>query len=117
MNKHSDIQAERVAWSHFWINKGLIAVEVLLFSTLKKTILNCFLSKKFFQVLVSKSGGKYCVGDQITMADCCLIPQVYNANRFKVDMKQFPNINRIVQNLEQVKAFVRAHPDNQPDKQ
>jgi len=95
MNKHSDIQAERVAWSHFWINKGLIAVEVL----------------------VSKSGGKYCVGDEITMADCCLIPQVYNANRFKVDMKQFPNINRIVQNLEQVKAFVRAHPDNQPDKQ
>ena len=52
------------------------------------------------------------------MADCCLVPQVYNAaNRFKVDMKQFPNINRIVQNLEQVKAFVRAHPDNQPDKQ
>ena len=49
MNKHSDIQAERVAWSHFWINKGLIAVEVLLFSTLKKkTILNCFLSKKIF---------------------------------------------------------------------
>ena len=68
-------------------------------------------------MLVSKSGGKYCVGDEITMADCCLIPQVYNANRFKVDMKQFPNINRIVQNLEQVKAFVRAHPDNQPDKQ
>ena len=72
----------------------------------------------FLQVLVSKSGGKYCVGDQITMADCCLIPQVYNAaNRFKVDMKQFPNINRIVQNLEQVRAFIATHPDNQPDKQ
>ena len=71
----------------------------------------------FLQVLVSKSGGKYCVGDQITMADCCLVPQVYNANRFKVDMKQFPNINRIVQNLEQVKAFIAAHPDSQPDKQ
>ena len=70
------------------------------------------------QVLVSKSRGKYCVGDQITMADCCLVPQVYNAaNRFKVDMKQFPNINQIVQNLEQVKAFIAAHPDNQPDKQ
>ena len=52
------------------------------------------------------------------MADCCLVPQVYNAaNRFKVDMKQFPNINQIVQNLEQVKAFIAAHPDNQPDKQ
>ena len=51
------------------------------------------------------------------MADCCLIPQVYNANRFKVDMNQFPNITRIVQTLENIEAFVAAHPDNQPDKQ
>ena len=51
------------------------------------------------------------------MADCCLVPQVYNANRYKVDMKQFPNINTIVQNLEKVKAFITTHPENQPDKQ
>ena len=69
------------------------------------------------QVLVSKSAGKYCVGDQITMADCCLVPQVYNAKRFKVDMKQFPNINKIVQNLEKVKAFITTHLENQLDKQ
>merc|ERR1712020_687439 len=95
MNKHSEIQGERVAWSHFWINKGLIAVEVL----------------------ISKSSGKYCVGDQVTMADCCLVPQVYNANRFKVDMEQFPNINKVIGNLEKMDAFIAAHPDNQPDKQ
>ena len=69
------------------------------------------------QVLVSKSAGKYCVGDQITMADCCLVPQVYNAYHFKVDMKQFPNINTIVQNLEKVKAFITTHLENQLDKQ
>ena len=51
------------------------------------------------------------------MADCCLVPQVYNAKRFKVDMKQFPNVNKIVQNLEKVKAFITTHPENQPDKQ
>ena len=67
--------------------------------------------------MVSNSSGKYCIGDDITMADCCLIPQVYNANRFKVDMNQFPNITRIVQTLEKNDAFVAAHPDNQPDKQ
>ena len=65
-----------------------------------------FLKKNILQVLVSKSAGKYCVGDQITMADCFLVPQVYNAYHFKVDMKQFPNINTIVQNLEKVNAFI-----------
>ena len=67
---------------------------------------------------VLKSSGKYCVGDDITMADCFLIPQVYNAKyRFRVDMNQFPNITRIVRALEQIDAFVTTHPDNQPDKQ
>ena len=137
MNKHSDIQGERIAWSHFWINKGLIAVEVLLFFYIENLIrkslgeyefrnnsvlllqtpFQIFQKKIFLQVLVSKSAGKYCVGDQVTMADCYLVPQVYNANRFKVDMKQFPNINTIVQNLEKVKAFITTHPENQPDKQ
>ena len=52
------------------------------------------------------------------MADCFLIPQVYNAKyRYGVDMNQFPNIIRIVQNLEQIDAFVATHPDNQSDKQ
>ena len=51
------------------------------------------------------------------MADCCSVPQVYNAYHFKVDMKQFPNINTIVQNLEKVKAFITTHLENQLDKQ
>ena len=64
LKKFSDNPDERLEWSQYWIEKGLKVVEAL----------------------VSKSGGKFCVGDQITMADCCLVPQVYNAtNRFGVD--------------------------------
>ena len=95
MVKHSSDQSERVKWSHFWIEKGLQSVEIL----------------------IEKCSGNFCVGDTLTMADCCLVPQVYNANRFKVDMNQFPNINRIMKNLESIEAFIAAHPDSQPDKQ
>ena len=91
---HSSDPEERKIWSQFWISKGLRVVEKLL----------------------GQSSGKYCVGDEITMADCCLVPQIYNANRFAVDMSQFPNINRILKALEVEKAFIAAHPDNQPDK-
>ena len=91
---HSSDPEERKIWSQFWISKGLKVVEELL----------------------AKSSGKYCVGDQITMADCCLVPQIYNANRFAVDMNQFPNITRILNALEVEKAFIAAHPNNQPDK-
>jgi maleylacetoacetate isomerase len=61
------------------------------------------------------SAGKYCVGDEITLADCFLVPQVYNANRFKVDLNKFPTIKRINDELLQTEAFKKAHPDAQPD--
>jgi glutathione S-transferase len=60
LQKHSADQAERAEWAKYWIDVGLAAVE----SMLKKT------------------AGKYCVGDQVTLADVCLVPQVYNANRY-----------------------------------
>ena len=53
----------------------------------------------------------------MTIADLFLVPQVYNANRFKVDMSQFPNISRINENLSKLEAFQKAHPDQQPDAQ
>ncbi|XP_030764867.1 probable maleylacetoacetate isomerase 2 [Sitophilus oryzae] len=59
--------------------------------------------------------GKYCVGDEITLADCCLIPQVFNARRFHVDLRPFPIILRIDRELETHPAFLAAHPSNQPD--
>ncbi|KAK8397951.1 hypothetical protein O3P69_003691 [Scylla paramamosain] len=84
---------EKMEWGHYYINKGFFALEQLL----------------------AGCAGKYSVGDQVTLADCCLVPQVYNANRFKVDMSQFPIISRIHEALNSVEAFKAAQPSNQPD--
>ena len=65
--------------------------------------------------VLSKSAGMYCVGDNVTMADLFLIPQVYNARRFGVDMNKYPTITRVDRNCNKLDAFIRAHPDNQPD--
>jgi maleylpyruvate isomerase len=59
--------------------------------------------------------GRFCYGDTPTMADCLLVPQVFNAKRFELDMSQFPNISRIADHCENLPAFVAAHPSNQPD--
>jgi len=59
--------------------------------------------------------GKYCVGDEVTLPDLALVPQVFNARRFKVDMAQFPTISRIEAELVQLAAFAAASPDQQPD--
>ena len=91
----SEKQKQKVAWGHHWIEDGFKALE---------------------QVL-STTAGTYCVGNDITMADLCLVPQEYNANRFKVDMTQFPIITRINQTLSALAPFVAAHPDAQPDAQ
>ncbi|XP_042876336.1 probable maleylacetoacetate isomerase 2 isoform X2 [Penaeus japonicus] len=83
----------KMEWGHFYIQKGFVALE---------------------QVLAD-SAGKYCVGDEVTIADCCLVPQVYNANRFKVDMAAFPVISRVHDALVSLDAFKAAHPSQQPD--
>jgi len=65
--------------------------------------------------LLCGSAGLYCVGDEVTLADCCLVPQIFNANRFKVDMEKYPVISRIEENLRVLPAFKAAHPTQQPD--
>lgn len=65
--------------------------------------------------ILSETAGKYCYKDQPTLADCVVIPQVYNANRFGVDMTQFPTIKRLFDELNKLPEFQAAHPDNQPD--
>ena len=93
MTYHSSDPEERKAWSKHWITKGFTALESVL----------------------AKTSGQYCVGDEVSMADCCLVPQIYNANRFSVDMKSFPIISKIGETLSKLPAFIRAHPSNQPD--
>ncbi|ENU30168.1 maleylacetoacetate isomerase [Acinetobacter sp. NIPH 1852] len=61
------------------------------------------------------SNGQVCFGTQATFADCCLIPQVYNAKRFKIDLTAFPKIESIYQHCLTLPAFLHAAPEQQPD--
>lgn len=59
--------------------------------------------------------GAFCYGDQPTLADCALIPQVFNALRFECDISGLQTIKRITENCRQLDSFRRAAPDQQPD--
>ncbi|MFM5033216.1 maleylacetoacetate isomerase [Aeromonas media] len=85
----------RDAWYRHWIDETFTALEQLLMTT----------------------AGVYCVGNEVTLADCMLVPQVYNARRFNMTLDDYPTIARIVANCEQLQAFVKAAPANQPDAQ
>lgn len=78
----------------------------------RNTIRNGFVQ---IEKLVKKSGGRFCVGNEISVADVCLVPQVYNAKRFGVDMSEFPVIAKIEKNLTDLDCFKKAHPDNMVD--
>jgi len=67
------------------------------------------------ETVLKQSSGTYCVGDDVSMADCCLVPQVFNALRFGADMKKFPNIQRVYDNCNKLKEFKASHANNQPD--
>ena len=86
-------ETKKDEWLQFYLHKGLRAVE----AALKET------------------SGKYCVGDQVSIADLALVPQVYSAKRFNVDLKEYPNVVRIYEFLETIPEFKRAHAHRQPD--
>jgi maleylacetoacetate isomerase/maleylpyruvate isomerase len=89
----ADEQA-RGDWYRHWIEQGFAAFE---------------------SHLAGASNGRFCFGDQPGMADMLLIPQVYNARRFKVEMKAYPLIESIEQHCLTLQPFIRAIPENQPD--
>jgi len=63
-----------------------------------------------------KTAGKYSYGDSVTLADLCLVPQVYNAIRFGVDvLKLYPTVHKVWSALNELQPFKEAHPDNQVD--
>ena len=68
---------------------------------------------RVYESVIRQTAGTYSFGGQITAADLCLIPQVYNAKRFSVDMNQFPIANRIYNHCLKLSSCDAAAPHNQ----
>ena len=68
-----------------------------------------------FDALETRIGDSFCFGDTPTLADACLAPQVYNAQRFKIDLSPWPKIRAVAQSCEALPAFAAARPEAQPD--
>ncbi|MDQ3205356.1 MAG: maleylacetoacetate isomerase [Pseudomonadota bacterium] len=94
-NTWSVPQPEREGWIQHWVESGFEAVEAILVD--------------------HPATGQFCEGSTPTLADCCLIPQVYNARRFGIDMARYPTISRIEEACLQMPAFDAARPERQPD--
>jgi glutathione S-transferase len=67
------------------------------------------------QLASDKAASALCDGDTPTMADCCLVPQIYNARRFECDLSLYPTLTGIVGRCEELPAFRDAAPERQPD--
>ncbi len=82
---------KKLLWYQHWIQEGFQAIEKQL------------------------EGKKFCIGDKPTLADVCLIPQVYNALRFSVSLKPYPHIQSIYDYCLSLPPFEKASPENQKD--
>jgi maleylacetoacetate isomerase/maleylpyruvate isomerase len=65
--------------------------------------------------MVARRSRGFAFGEAPTLADCCLVPQVYSAGRYNVDLTPFPAIRAAAEHAAQHPAFAAAHPDVQPD--
>jgi maleylpyruvate isomerase len=86
-------EAQRLVWYHHWVAEGFRALEAML----------------------ARSAGDFCVGDAPSLADVCLVPQVYNARRYQCELEPYPTILGIDERCRQIVAFARAAPERQPD--
>ena len=79
--------------------------------------LNNFLSKglRAFETQLKQTSGRYCVGDEISIADLFLVPQVEAANRFKINLNDFELIKKIINELAKLPQYQSSHPFSQPD--
>lgn len=84
---------QRAEWQRHWIGLGFEAIEARLVQT----------------------AGRFAVGDQVTLADLCLVPQLYNARRFALDLAPYPTLLRAEAACLALPAFDKARPENQPD--
>ncbi|MFT5163836.1 MAG: maleylpyruvate isomerase [Alteromonadaceae bacterium] len=88
---------QKSQWYAHWIQTGFAAIEAKLTPN------------------DGQSAGKYCFGDEVTMADVFLIPQLYNAHRFNIDISAFPRICQVEKNCNALPAFIAAAPESQRD--
>jgi maleylpyruvate isomerase len=86
---------DKSKWIHNWLELGLQALET--------------------EVAGSPRRGSFCFGDSPTLADCCLVPQLFNARRFNVDLTPYPVLCEIDARCNELDAFKRAHPGKQID--
>ncbi|WP_198666088.1 maleylacetoacetate isomerase [Tropicimonas sp. IMCC34043] len=87
-------QAALDAWCGRWITDGLAACEAL---------------------LARRDASSFCFGETPTLADICLVPQVFSATRFGVDLAAMPRVRAVAAACEALPAFADANPKNQPD--
>lgn len=87
-------ETARNQWYRHWVVEGFKALEKL---------------------LGHPATGQFCHGDRPTLADICLVPQVFNARRFKIDLSPFPTIERINEHCLTLKPFADAAPEKQHD--
>jgi len=57
----------------------------------------------------------FCIGNQVTLADVCLVPQIFNARRYEIDLAPYPRIRKVEEVCGAMPAFAEAHPSVQPD--
>jgi maleylacetoacetate isomerase len=88
-------EAAVAAWYNHWIAAGFDALEPLLAS--------------------DAPTGAFCHGDTPGLADVTLVPQVVNAERYRLDLASYPTVTRIYENCMRLEPFIAAHPNNQPD--
>ncbi len=83
----------------------------------KKAWLQHWFKESFtaFERNLEEVAGEYCVGDEFSLADVCLVPQVYSAERFGVDMTDYPLLNGVYARLIELPWVAAAHPSQQPD--
>jgi maleylacetoacetate isomerase len=95
LKRHLGQNEEQInSWYRHWVADGLLKLEADL----------------------SKAGtGKFCHGERPTMADCCLVPQIFNAKRYNSDLTAFPSVMRVFDACMKLEAFERAQPAKQPD--
>ena len=82
-------------WYRHWIAEGFAMTEAFL--------------------LEERKHGRYVYRDRVTMADCCLVPQVFNAQRYDCELKPYPTVMRIFDACMKLDAFIAAQPSKQPD--